>query len=91
MFDKIGRYAETVATSAGQSRRGFLGRIGQAALGAAGLVGALLLFPGQARAQAKPCQYCCPDGTVIRHDCPCKMSVMHMGMVCGICAQGRCI
>ena len=29
MFEKIGRYAETVATSAGQSRRGFLGLLGQ--------------------------------------------------------------
>jgi len=38
MFEKIGRYAETVATSAGQSRRGFLGRLGQAALGVAGVV-----------------------------------------------------
>ena len=90
MFDKIGRYAETVATSACQSRRGFLGRLAQAALGAAGVVGGLLLLPGQARAQAKPCQYCCPDGTVIRHDCPCKMSVMHMGMVCQLCARGIC-
>jgi hypothetical protein len=90
MFDKIGRYAESVATSAAQSRRGFLGRLGQAALGAASLVGALLLFPDRAGAQAKPCQYCCPDGTVIRHDCPCKMSVMHMGMVCTLCARGIC-
>ena len=86
MFEKIGRYAETVATSAGQSRRGFLGRLGQAALGAAGVVGALLLFPGQALAFSG-CFYCCPDGTVIHHNCPCKFSVNHAGMVCQNCAH----
>ena len=47
MFEKIGRYAETVATNAGQSRRGFLERLGQAALGVAGLVGAVLVLPGK--------------------------------------------
>ena len=50
MFEKIGRYAETVAASAGQSRRGFLGLLGKGALGVAGLVGAVLVLPGQAGA-----------------------------------------
>ena len=33
MFEKIGRYAEKLATRADQSRRGFLGRLSKGALG----------------------------------------------------------
>jgi hypothetical protein len=50
MFEKIGRLAEKAATNIGVSRRGFLGRLGQGALAAAGLLGGLLLLPGDARA-----------------------------------------
>ena len=42
MFEKIEVFAETLAASAGQSRRGFLGRLGKLAIGAAGVAGALL-------------------------------------------------
>ena len=38
MFDKIGRLAEKAANSVSVSRRGFLGRLGQVALGAAGVL-----------------------------------------------------
>ena len=48
MFEKVGRFAETLATSAGQSRRGFLGCLGKGALGVAGVVSGLLISPGQA-------------------------------------------
>ena len=41
MFAKIGRLAEKLATNVSTSRRGFLGRVGQAALGAAGALGVL--------------------------------------------------
>jgi hypothetical protein len=93
MFDKIGRYAESVATSAGQSRRGFLGRLGQAALGAAGVAGGLLLFSGQAQAcVGSGCDFCCPDGTIVHKDCPCgchtlPCTVEKKGMKCGICGR----
>src|SRR5215472_10712529 len=74
MFEKIGRYAETVATSASLSRRGFLNRLSQAALGVAGLVGALLISPGKAEASPgllRRCTYCCPDGSLWVKYCPC--------------------
>jgi hypothetical protein len=38
MFEKIGRLAETAATHVGVSRRGFLGGLGQFALGVAGIL-----------------------------------------------------
>jgi hypothetical protein len=50
MFDKIGRLAEEAATHVSVSRRGFLGRLGQVALGAAGVLGGLLVLPGTAQA-----------------------------------------
>ena len=88
MFEKIGRYAETVATSAGQTRRGFLGRLGKGAAGVAGLVGGLLLFPREAPATTTGnCVYCCPDGTAVRKGCPCKTSINHNGMICGLCEK----
>jgi hypothetical protein len=40
MFERLGRLAEDLARTAGTSRRGFLGRLGQVALGAAGVLGA---------------------------------------------------
>src|SRR5437764_9634425 len=63
MFEKIGRFAETLATSAGQSRRGFLGRLGKGALGVAGVVGGLFLFQGEAVATpcTGGCRYSCPN------------------------------
>ncbi len=48
MFEKIGRYAETVANRAGGTRRGFLGLTGKGALSLASLVGGFLLFQGEA-------------------------------------------
>jgi hypothetical protein len=50
MFEDIVRYAETVATRAGRTRRGFLGLTGKGALSLASLVGGLLLFRGEALA-----------------------------------------
>jgi hypothetical protein len=80
MFEKIGRYAETLATSTGQTRRGFLGLLGKLALGVVGVVGGLLLLPGEARAGI--CVYTCPNGKVVFKDCPCQPSITHGGMVC---------
>jgi hypothetical protein len=50
MFDKIGRLAETAATKVSLSRRGFLGRLGQGALAAAGALGGLLALSNKAQA-----------------------------------------
>jgi hypothetical protein len=63
MFEKIGRLAEKAATDISVSRRGFLGRLGQAALAAAGALGGLLLFPRDALAGRGVvcCHYIC-DG-----------------------------
>jgi hypothetical protein len=86
MFDKIGRYAEAVATSAGQTRRGFLERLGKGAMSMAGLVGGLLLFSREAHSYTHSCGYCCPDHTIVRTSCPCtNLSIKHKGMVCPRC------
>jgi hypothetical protein len=48
MFDRVGGLAERVATDV--SRRAFLGRLGQGALGLAAVIGGVLALPSQARA-----------------------------------------
>jgi hypothetical protein len=87
MFNRIGRYAETVVTNPSLSRRGFLARLSQVALGVAGVVGGLLIFAGKAHAFTG-CQYSCPDGTVVRKNCPCGgSSIKHKGMTCYFAAK----
>jgi hypothetical protein len=63
MFDKIGRLAEKAANNVSVSRRGFLGRLGQVALGAAGVLGGLLVLPGTAQAGSGVvcCKYQCKN------------------------------
>jgi hypothetical protein len=56
MFEKIGNAAERLATNVSESRRGFMVRVGQAALGVAGVVGGLLAL--SAEAQAATYGYC---------------------------------
>jgi hypothetical protein len=50
MFEKISRAAEKLATNVSESRRGFLARMGQAALGVTGVFAGLLALPGDAQA-----------------------------------------
>jgi hypothetical protein len=50
MFEKISNAAEKLASNVSESRRGFLVRVGQAALGVAGVVGGLLALPTEAQA-----------------------------------------
>jgi hypothetical protein len=50
VFEKISRAAEKLATSVGESRRGFLARVGRAALGVAGVFVGLLGLPREAHA-----------------------------------------
>jgi hypothetical protein len=50
MFDKISTSAERLATNVSVSRRGFLARLGQVALGTAGAVAGVFAVSGQAHA-----------------------------------------
>jgi hypothetical protein len=60
MFKKIGRAAERMANNVGVSRRGFLGRLGQAALGTAAVLGGVLASPTGAQAFSfKKCFHRC--------------------------------
>jgi hypothetical protein len=58
MFDNIGRLAETAATHVSVSRRGFLGRLGQVALGAAGVVGGVSTLTGRVEARGNNLYLC---------------------------------
>ena len=74
MFEKISQSAETLATRVSLSRRGFLGRLGQGALVAAGAVGGLLLTAGDVRppATGNCCQTGkCPPGKACVSGCNC--------------------
>src|SRR5262245_51250497 len=92
MFEKIGRCAEKLATSAGQTRRGFLGIAAKRALSRASLMGRLLLLQGQAVADKSTCtgscRYECPDGSFIAggctHVCNCEHTRNHGGMTCSL-------
>ena len=48
MYDRVGDFAERVATTV--SRRAFLGRLGESALGLAAVIGGVLALPANARA-----------------------------------------
>ena len=74
MFERIGRAAETTAARVSLSRRGFLGRLGEGALVAAGAVGGLLLTAGDVRADPRNCCFTgyCPGGTYCSLYCRCR-------------------
>jgi hypothetical protein len=50
MFERVGNLAERVATNV--SRRAFLGRLGQGAMGVAAAIGGILMIAGTARADS---------------------------------------
>jgi hypothetical protein len=62
VFEKISRAAEKLATNVSESRRGFLGRLGKAALGVAGVLGGLLLLPKEAQALSSITRGCVISG-----------------------------
>lgn len=66
MLEKVSQVAEQVATRL--SRRGFLGKAGQAALAVAGVLGGLLALSGDAHAHHERRWHCCcsPDGSICR-------------------------
>jgi hypothetical protein len=74
MFDRVGDLAERVATHV--SRRDFLGRLGQGALGLAAVIGGVLAFPGEAHAAGQWCEFDTYNGcwyykAVTGKTCPC--------------------
>jgi hypothetical protein len=85
MIEKIGRFAESLASNVSASRRGFLGQLGKAALGVAGLVGGLLALPKDADASGTVncCRYVCttPENryftwTCRTSACPPQLSIL---------------
>jgi hypothetical protein len=78
MFDRVSEAAEKLATNV--SRRAFLGRLGQGALGLAAVIGGVLALPSQARAGAGAAVWCrisnaplvgCRTYKAINGTCPC--------------------
>jgi hypothetical protein len=57
MFERIGRLAERAATGVSVSRRGFLGRLGQSALGVVGVLAGLAATTAPAKGAGK--YVCC--------------------------------
>jgi hypothetical protein len=65
MFENIGRAAEQMAANVGESRRGFLGRLGKGAAALAGALGGLSVFAQNAHAtKLVRCTYRCGQGTI---------------------------
>jgi hypothetical protein len=95
MFDRVGHLAERIATHV--SRRAFLGRLGQGALGLVAVIGGVLAFPAQAKADGGCCfgtnwatgecyYYASVHGT-----CPCGGSLVSCGGVDKVgCRKEKC-
>jgi hypothetical protein len=77
MFDRLGSAAEKLAANVSESRRGFLVRVGEAALGVAGAFGGLLALPTEAQAALRG-GYCQVGNRVGR-----------IGILTGICVCAR--
>ncbi len=60
MFEKISRMAEAAATNVSVSRRGFLGRLGQSALGVAAVLAGMNAVTAQSGGVVC-CKYHCPS------------------------------
>jgi hypothetical protein len=61
MFKRIGRLADGLASKVSTSRRGFLGRVGQSALGVAGALGALAVTAAAGSGGVVCCKYNCSN------------------------------
>lgn len=86
MFEKIGRLAEKTATNVNVSRRGFLGRLGNAALAAAGVLSFASSASGSSR-HLVCCKWQTWGGTAYAcflHKCP-SYADQARGMCGGYC------
>jgi hypothetical protein len=81
MLERIGNLAEKLATNVSQSRRGFLARVGQGALGVAGALGGLLALPGAAQAASSKCCY---------YECEITRDNRYSFVACGPCKGNGC-
>jgi|SRR6516162_4848108 hypothetical protein len=89
MFDKIGQLAEAAATHVSVSRRGFLGRFGQVALGAAGVVSGLSTLAGRAQASSKNL-YLCEYTDKSHRECYLGCGVNPLQICGGPCPTFKC-
>jgi len=70
MFERIGRLAETAANKVSVSRRGFLGRLGQSALGIAGVLTGLNATTAKAGSGSYICcRWTCKPVRTVRSVC----------------------
>jgi hypothetical protein len=89
MLERVGSAAQKVATSV--SRRSFFTRLGQGAMGLAGVIGAMSITAGKAQAALHTCVYCgggaiCGTRTVHTcHHCPPSI-VTPTGVTCPLCS-----
>ena len=88
MFEKIGRLAERAASKVSVSRRGFLGRLGKAALGAAGVVGGLSALAGRAQAGQNNLYLCEYTHKSATRNCYLQGNVSLQS--CGSCPSLKC-
>jgi hypothetical protein len=88
MIEKVCSAAENLATNLSMSRRGFIDRAGKAALGIAGLLGGLLLFPSICQAGGQLCcqyvdatgkPYSCCQGGGPKPACPTLAGLTFVG------------
>lgn len=100
MFEKISRMAEKAATNVSVSRRGFLGRLGQSALGVAAVLAGVKAATAQSGGvvcckynclnyyggnKARRYTACQPYGTTCYSSVLCKVTQQHHASSCDKC------
>jgi hypothetical protein len=86
MFEKITQLAEATATHVSLSRRGFLGGLGQTALGAASVLAGLSVLSTKVQGAQK--LYFCSYWNGKK--CPYANCGLHSGQYCGGCPDVFC-
>jgi hypothetical protein len=89
VFEKIGRLAEAAASNVGESRRGFLGRLGQGALAAVALLGGVFASSAAGQSGVVCCFYQCPPRRNNPYFNPTKKVCQAAGTTCASTA-GDC-
>jgi hypothetical protein len=90
VFEKIGRLAERLATNVGESRRGFLGRLGRGALAAAALLGGVFVSSAAGQSGVVCCVYQCPPRPNNPYFYPPKKVCQAAGTTCAQTYQQSC-